>query len=421
MPVMMILKVAVAAPVYSIFDYLPPAGCDSRSLIPGVRLVVPFGRCGRCGVLVGVTTESHIQTGRLKRVREVLDDKVLFTADDLSLLSWAADYYRHPLGEVIANALPVRLRKGLKARECGLPGWRLTALGEAEDPAGQKLTRAPRQAELMRWVSQSSAGMTQEDIYRRCGSCAPILRKLEQRGWLERTEIQVLGGVGISPPAEAGPGLNKDQRLAVDQVSACMSGFGAFLLDGVTGSGKTEVYLELVKKVLARGGQTLVLVPEIGLTPQLFQRFQRRLQTTITVLHSGLGERERELAWQQARQGRARVVIGTRSSVFVPMPDLSLILVDEEHDLSFKQQDGFRYSARDIAVVRAQRCDCPVVLGSATPSLESTKNVIEGRYYQLRLPERAGGGDPPKSKLVGYPLGNACRRSLPCIEAHDRN
>ena len=395
---MAILRVAVAAPVYSIFDYLPPVGCDLSQLHCGVRVRVPFGRGERCGVLLQVASESPLQSNRLKRVLEILDDQALFSAEDIALLRWAADYYRYPPGEVFASALPARLRKGTKDKRGACSGWRLTPPGGAVDP--DELNRAPRQAELMKLLSHSPEGMTQQDIVLNCGSCTSVLRKLEQRGWLEQIEIRAGNDAHPVSITEAAPDLNEDQRKAVDKVVAGLAGFGVFLLDGVTGSGKTEVYLELVKKVGAQGGQSLVLVPEIGLTPQLLQRFQRRLQLSISVLHSSLAEGEREQAWQRARLGVSRVVIGTRSSVFVPMPDLRLILVDEEHDLSFKQQDGFRYSARDVAVFRALRCKCPVVLGSATPSLESLKNALDGRYLHLRLPARAGGATPPKIELL---------------------
>lgn len=395
---MMILKVAVAAPVYSIFDYLPPVDCAPGRLISGIRLRVPFGRGERCGVLLQVTTDSQLQASRLKRVREVLDEQALFGAEDIALLRWAADYYHYPLGEVIAGALPARLRKCAKEQKGGLSGWRLTALGSAVDPAA--LRRAPRQAEVMRLLMRSPAGLSPQDITLYCGACAQVLRNLERRGWLEQFEFQSVNRAHVAPSSATAPDLNADQRLAVDRILASLSGFASYLLDGVTGSGKTEVYLELVKKVVALGGQVLVLTPEIGLTPQLLQRFQSRLQISIAVMHSGLAEGEREQVWRRARLAHARVLIGTRSAVFVPMPELRLILVDEEHDLSFKQQDGFRYSARDVAVVRARRCNCPVVLGSATPSLESLKNALDGRYLHLRLPQRAGGAAPPRIELL---------------------
>jgi primosomal protein N' (replication factor Y) len=196
------------------------------------------------------------------------------------------------------------------------------------------------------------------------------------------------------------PTLNSEQHQAVAAVSAQLLEFGAFLLEGVTGSGKTEVYLSLIEKVIAAGQQVLVLVPEIGLTPQLLRRLQRRIGAPMALLHSSLSETDRERGWSDARRGHARLVLGTRSAIFTPLPDLGLILVDEEHDLSLKQQEGFRYSARDLAVVRARFCNCPVVLGSATPSLESVRNALTGRYRLLKLSQRAGGAEPPRIDLL---------------------
>ena len=215
---------------------------------------------------------------------------------------------------------------------------------------------------------------------------------------------------GSAAPDEglaAGPELNAHQDAAVNAVLGALGRFQPFLLEGVTGSGKTEVYLRLLLAVKAAGGQSLLLVPEIGLTPQLRRRLEKRLPGRLVTLHSGLGATERELAWQAAASGAADLVLGTRSAVFTPLPRLRLILVDEEHDLSFKQQDGFRYSARDLAVRRAQQAGCPLVLGSATPSLESLRNVALGRYGRLELPERAGGAAHPAIGLLdirGQPL-----------------
>ncbi|MCP5418563.1 MAG: primosomal protein N' [Chromatiaceae bacterium] len=397
MPEMIILEVAVAVPVYSTFEYLAPAGCDGDKLVPGVRLRVPFGRGERYGVLLGVTCATRLDGDRLKQAFEVLDEEALFSDADLALLCWAADYYRHPLGEVVSYALPARLRRGAKIQYGERVGWRLSALGALQDPGS--LTKAPRQAELLRLL-RSSDGMTQDELNLAFGACTQVVRRLEGRGWIERVEVAPPEAIQTVQVDQAGPTLNREQQQALAQIVVRLGEFGVFLLDGVTGSGKTEVYLELLQRVGVQGGQVLVLVPEIGLTPQLLRRFQRRLHLPITLLHSGLGEREREQNWLQARRGQARVVIGTRSSVFVPLPDLRLILVDEEHDLSFKQQEGFRFSARDLAVVRAQRCGCPVVLGSATPSLESLKNALDGKYYHLRLLERAGSAQPPRIDLL---------------------
>jgi primosomal protein N' (replication factor Y) len=200
-------------------------------------------------------------------------------------------------------------------------------------------------------------------------------------------------------PSAASYALTDAQRAAVEQIEQATR-FSAFLLHGVTGSGKTEVYLEAIKRVLARGKQTLVLVPEIGLTPQLLDRFRRRFAVPIAVLHSALGERERLQAWLDARSGHAPIVIGTRSAVFVPLANPGLIVIDEEHDGSFKQQEGFRYHARDLAVMRASREAVPIVLGSATPSLETLRHARAGTYTLLRLPERTGTAGLPTVRLL---------------------
>jgi primosomal protein N' (replication factor Y) len=199
----------------------------------------------------------------------------------------------------------------------------------------------------------------------------------------------------VPAAATGAPTLNEHQAAAEAAVAGCR-GFRCFLLDGVTGSGKTEVYLRLIDRALRAHRQVLVLVPEIGLTPQLRTRFERRVAAPMAVLHSGLSETERERAWRAGAGGQARLLLGTRSAVFTPLPDLGLVIVDEEHDLSLKQQDGLRYSARDLAVRRAQQAGCPAVLGSATPALETLHNARTGRYGLLRLPRRAGRAVDPE-------------------------
>ena len=199
--------------------------------------------------------------------------------------------------------------------------------------------------------------------------------------------------------ASPGPTLNEDQQRALDVLHA-RTGFGAFLLDGVTGSGKTEVYLSLIREVLDAGQQVLILVPEIGLTPQLVNRLRQRLGIEPAVLHSGLSDTERLNAWRSAQQGRAGLVVGTRSAVFTPIPKLGLIVVDEEHDHSLKQQEGLRYSARDLAIVRARNNDIRIILGSATPTLETLQHCRNGNFTHIQLPSRAGGAKPPTVRLV---------------------
>lgn len=392
-----VLRVAVPAPLFSLFDYLLPPGVSLSSAKPGVRLRVSFGRGERCGVLVEVTDKASVERGRLKAATAILDAEPLFRPEDLEFLLWAASYYRHPPGEVMAAALPVRLRKGEEPVSDRRPGWRLTAAGAAV--ASESQSRAPRQMEVLNTLAGHAAGLPQDELYLLCGPCRPILRTLEAKGWVEACTLERQASNDISRiPAEA-PVLNPAQQAAVAAIDI-EGGFKAFLLDGVTGSGKTEVYLKLVEKTIAAGRQVLVLVPEIALTPQLMARFQRRIPSPLALLHSGLGDKERQQAWSLAAKGQAEVVLGTRSAIFTPLPRLGLILVDEEHDLSFKQQEGFRYSARDLAVVRAQRQDCPVILGSATPSLESLLNAQKGRYQRLILPERAGGARPPRLDLI---------------------
>ena len=389
-----ILRIAVPAPLYSCFDYLPPPGTDPAALKRGMRLLVPFGRAKRCGVLLEVAAETSLERDKLRPALAVLDSDPLLGDEDLELLLWAAAYYQHPPGEAIAAALPVRLRKGEAPASLTSPGWRLTAAGAVTNPA-----RAPRQSQVLQTLAGHPEGLSRDRLHAACGPCLPVLRTLAKKGWIEPCEI-VAGEEERQGRKEPGPPLNPAQREAVAAVRARFGGFGAFLLDGVTGSGKTEVYLSLVEAALAAGRQVLILAPEIALTPQLMRRFQRRIGPAVALLHSGLAERERERAWLAAGRGQAAVAVGTRSAVFTPLPRLGLVLVDEEHDLSFKQQDGFRYSARDLAIVRARRRGCPVVLGSATPSLESLRNVEAGRYHRLELPERAGNARPPRLELL---------------------
>ncbi|MCW8945613.1 MAG: primosomal protein N' [Sedimenticola sp.] len=395
MPDQLILRVAVPAPLYNCFDYLPPDGVLSSSLLPGVRVSVPFGRGTRCGVLLELISDPGTEPRRLKPAYSILDEEPLFATSDLELLVWAGRYYQHPVGEVIANALPVRLRKGEPPVSVMEKRWQLTALGRQQSLS--ELKRAPKQVALLKLLHDSTKGLTQGQISNQLGAYRSVLQAVEKKGWVASIDQ----AASMATPAgaiEATYTINTDQQAAVDAVD--IGQFGVYLLDGVTGSGKTEVYLTLARNVVNSGKQALILVPEIGLTQQLIRRFEKRLGEGVAVLHSGLGERERERAWHMARLGHATVVLGTRSALLTPLPRLGLIVVDEEHDLSYKQQDGFRYSARDIAVIRSQRRGCPVILGSATPSLETLHNAQSGRYKHLQLTNRAGGAKPAPMNLL---------------------
>jgi primosomal protein N' (replication factor Y) (superfamily II helicase) len=395
-----ILRIAVAAPWAGLFDYLPPADGPAAGLVPGVRLLVPFGQGRRVGILVETADRSDQPAERLKPVVAVLDPVPLLGPADLALIHWAADYYRHPLGEALFGALPTRLRRAdvgpAGCRDDTLPGQRATAAGRAlkRDDLG----RAAVQRRALEVLCAAPEGLSNLALKVQIGPCASALKALAERGLIEPCRVPAEAVFPVHDPT--GPLLNAEQAQAVAAVQAADGGFASFLLDGVTGSGKTEVYIRLIEAVIATGRQALVLVPEIGLTPQLRTRLEQRLPGPHAVLHSALAEGERERAWQAAAFGRATLVLGTRSACFVPMPRLGLVLVDEEHDASLKQQDGFRYSARDLAVRRAQQAGCPVVLGSATPSLETLHNARTGRYRRLRLRERAGGASAPPIALL---------------------
>ncbi|MBK1643106.1 primosomal protein N' [Thiocapsa imhoffii] len=403
------MRVAVAAPLLGTFDYWPPlAPCGTDAVppragwVPGVRVLVPFGRSRRVGVLLELATTTEQDPTSLKHIERVLDPQPLLAAVDLVLIRWAADYYCQPLGEALFTALPVRLRRPRALDLEQERGVAATAAGRVLDLA--ELRRAPKQRALLTVIRAAGSGIGRAELTRQLGSCQPALRHLRARGLIE--DCSIVPGVpaaatGVrAAPADAGPDLNPHQVEVVNQVTQAFGQFRSFLLEGVTGSGKTEVYIRLIQAAAARGEQTLLIVPEIGLTPQLRQQLAARLPFAPAVLHSGISDGERERTWHQVAAGRSEILLGTRSAIFTPLPRLGLILVDEEHDTSLKQQDGFRYSARDVAVRRAQLVGCPVVLGSATPALETLHNAQLGRYGWLRLPVRAGAAAPPRIALL---------------------
>jgi primosomal protein N' (replication factor Y) len=320
----------------------------------------------------------------------LLDPQPLISAELLASLQWLARYYLHPLGEVLETALPAGLRTPRALPQRGEPALMLSGSVHSD-----RVRVGSASAALFALLAHGAQSFAMLDAalpnWRRAGA------NLRRRGLITATRLTTaaLPRVRIDPPP-----LTTEQQLAVSAITATFGGFAPFLLDGITGSGKTEVYLALAEQVLERGGQVLVLVPEIGLTPQLLRRFRERLPDRIHVLHSNLTDNERTLAWLAAAQGEAGVILGTRSAIFAPLPRAGLIVVDEEHDTSYKQQDGLRYSARDLALVRAKALGVPVVLGSATPSLETLANVAGGRYRRLPLGSRPGAARMPEFHCV---------------------
>ena len=389
-----VVRVAVPSPLAHHFDYLPPSG--EPVPLPGSRVRVSFGRREVVGIVLSTATESDVPRNKLKTIRQVLDNEPLLSATQMELLSWASGYYHHPIGEVLYTALPVLLRRGEMLAAARITCYALQEAGR--NFSVENLKRSPRQLHLYRILEQHPDGLAAAAIAEQLTGWRAPMQRLQARGLIGVRDVTPLPRRTFTP--DVAPVLASAQDDAVAAIRTAVGRFQCQLLYGVTGSGKTEVYLSAIADVLARGGQVLVLVPEIGLTPQLVERFERRLGVAVSIMHSALNDRERLNVWQSARSGHAAVVIGTRSAVFTPMPKLALIIIDEEHDASFKQQDGFRYHARDVAIKRARLENLPVLLGSATPALESLHNAQQGRYQLLSLPERTGVAQPPRVVLL---------------------
>ena len=387
---MSILRVAVPVPLLQVFDYLPPPGPSASAAAPGCRVAVPFGRSRRVGILVAVAEQSELPRQRLKPALAILDREPLLTSELMETLRWAARYYQHPLGEVLQTALPAGLRRAGPVAEPGEPALARTGVDAPAPRAGS------RAAQLLDLLASGPLIAARLDLT--LPGWRNAAANLRRRGLAEIVRVPVVQR--LRSVAGTAPPLTADQRAAVDAIGQAGARFVPFLLEGITGSGKTEVYLAAIERVIAAGRQALVLVPEIGLTPQALRRFRERLPVEIAVLHSGLADGERTRAFLAAARGDAAVVLGTRSAVFAPLPRAGLVVVDEEHDGSYKQQDGLRYSARDLALVRAKALGVPVLLGSATPALETLANVDAGRYRRLPLSARPGAARLPEFRCV---------------------
>ncbi|WP_411833840.1 primosomal protein N' [Pseudoxanthomonas mexicana] len=385
-----LLQVALPVPLPHLFDYLPPPGHVPGPGDVGRRVKVPFGSRELVGIVAG-TGAAERPSAELRAALAWLDAAPLLGGELLDSLRWLARYTHAPLGETLATALPGPLRHGDPAPDTTSWAWRLTEAGLTALPSLRAGSRPRRLAERL-----AAAALAEDALDLRMEGWREPARSLARRGLAERVASE---DPGAAPAPQPGPPLNDEQQAAVEAVAAT-AGFAPLLLDGVTGSGKTEVYLSAIAACLARGRQALVLVPEIGLTPQTLARFRARLGVPVHALHSGLAEGERARAWMAAARGQARVVVGTRSAVFVPLPQAGLIVVDEEHDGSYKQLDGIRYHARDFALVRGKALGVPVILGSATPSLETLHNARGGRYAHLRLRRRAGQAQPPAVRVM---------------------
>ncbi len=409
---MLIAHVALPVPLYQLFDY--------KLTIPaeiGMRVRVPFGKREMIGIIVKIDQQTTFDIENLKSITTIIDTKTPFPQPIWQLLNWATSYYHFPIGEVMFHAMPVLLRQGRQAIKDDIKQWQLTPQGKQIDL--DQLSRTPRQKLLL--SSLRNNGLNESEF------SPNIFQELQKKQLIElvhcqRDKICWQTNYSTNPTSIQ---LNDEQSNAIVTINKQNKQFGVFLLDGITGSGKTEVYLNIIADVLSQGKQALVLVPEIGLTPQTIKRFKQRFNAPIDILHSGLTDKERLDVWLRSKEGENAIVVGTRSSLFTPFKDLGIIIIDEEHDNSYKQQEGWRYNARDLAIIRAKIENIPIILGSATPSLETINNAQTNKYQQLKLTQRAGSANLAKQSILdirGMVLASGLSQPLiEQIKAHLNN
>ena len=388
------VEVLVPIPIPEKFSYLLPNQMKASPPKPGTRVIVPFGNRNLVGVVWNVGNGIAPKGKKLKYLKEVLDYQPLLDKASLNLADWASRYYHYPLGDVISYFFPPPIRKGQEAKFVEIKFLELTNKGEFVNI--EELSKSPNQKKLIE-VLQKKKTLSQRaaNAY---GVNSSSINALIDKGLISRymRELSPYKKEEFSIAKGVKKKLNNEQKFAVDSIINSKNQNRVFLLNGITGSGKTEVYLQAIQEVIKKGKQALILIPEIGLAPQAEERFKKYFGERVLSFHSAKNNREKVDAWLGASKGLIDIVIGTRSSVFMPMKDIGIIVVDEEHDLSYKQVDRFRYSARDIALYRAKIEKIPVVLASATPSLETLNNSLQGKYEILNLTKRATGANLPK-------------------------
>ena len=396
------LEVAIPVPMRQTFTYLLPTSLSAEQVKIGERVVVPFGSRQVIGIVLAIVTDTDYEKDKIKTVISRLDNSPCFTRDLVSFLKTCANYYHHAIGDVFQQALPVALRqitKNTTLKDEVVKIW-FAESSCTNDEVTQTLKRSVKQRKLYQIINENN-GMSWPELLTLGFSKAHLNALLEKKLiYAKNREVKKFIWQADSLAVKNKHSLTTEQALVVARVQAEHDHFSCHLLDGITGSGKTEVYLQAMEKALSASQQVLVLVPEIGLTPQMLIRFEQRFNVPIALHHSGLNNSERLQTWREAQQGAAAIVIGTRSAIFTPMPKLGLIIVDEEHDVSFKQQDSFRYHGRDMAILRARQLNIPIILGSATPSLETLHNALSGRYAYHQLTQRAGNASKAKIELI---------------------
>lgn len=415
-----VYKVCIPHTGRDFYDYLAD---EHDAFHIGARVWVPFRHHHRVGIIVAVGNQENPDI-KLRCIIDLIDHAPLLPPTLLSLCRWVSTYYQSPLSEVLPLALPKHYRHGTSSEWPKEPYYQLKV---APEIAYAKISkRAVRQHDLVRFFAEHQIALSRKSILN-AGFKSAQIQGLNQLGLLNQTEQTVLFSfLNPSEYEQATPEkplvLSSEQAHAVSKINDKPDAYHCYLLQGITGSGKTEVYLQVIANVLAAGKQALVLVPEIGLTPQLLARFKARFCIPVVSIHSHLNDRERQIAWQLASEEKVKLIIGTRTAVFTPLPALGLIVIDEEHDASFKQMEGVRYSARDTAVVRAQAANIPIILGSATPSLESLYNCVHDKSTLLTLTQKALNATPLHYQILdirNQPLQQGLARpALQLIEQH---
>lgn len=366
-------------------------------LQPGVRVLVPFGKNKQqTGIVIGSATTSQVQTHKLKRITDIIDTKPLFEAAHFELLRWTSDYYHYPFGELLFSTLPAALRNGKPAELPTTVVWKISTVMTGKTPTIP--ARAHKQQALFELLQQNGDGLSEQALTSVHPNWRAPMQTLLERGLVEKQSRP--DSTAANNHTTIGITLNQEQQCAFHLIRSDLCSGKRFLLDGVTGSGKTEIYLELINHVVQQGKQALLLVPEIGLTPHFIARIRERINARLVVLHSGLSDSERLQSWLEAREGSADVILGTRSAVWTPLKTPGIFIVDEEHDPSYKQQESFRYSARDIAILRSNYANVPVILGSATPSLESLHNVDLDKYKRVVVSGRVDNAVLPDFQVI---------------------
>ena len=374
------------------FDY---GIAPEAQVLTGLRYRLPFGKGSKAGILLSTHEASEIPPDRIKAAIECLDEAPVLSEHMMALARWLAEYYLQPPGEVLFQCLPGYLRKAKTIKPARVKYWH--ALPVEAELLKRLRKQSPRQYELLVAIEQAPDGLNAAQLKLiNAGWHSPV-RALESK---QAIKWEWSKPAGIKIALQAAPELNQQQSQVYAEIKSRIDCFSVHLIDGVTGSGKTEVYFRLIQDQLAQHRQVIYMVPEIGLTTQLIERVKRRFGEQFVSSHSGLTDWQRFQAWDRFRQGEVNIMLGTRSCLFSQCDRLGLIVIDEEHDSSYKQEDGIRYHARDVAIQRAQMLDIPIVLGSATPSLESLHNCAREHYTVYRLLHRPTAYAPPRPRLI---------------------